>query len=65
MKLQEYFLVVREYYNACMCIPLIENKAQHIQVLRQNAGSCLSCITRMRRGTLVNKDRHARVEIVE
>ncbi len=44
----------QEYHDRCVCIPLLVNKAQHIRVLRQNAGSCVSSIICMRRVTFVN-----------
>ncbi len=35
------------YHEACMFIPVLAIKLQRIQVLRQNAGSCVSSTTRM------------------
>ncbi len=36
-------------------LPLLVNKAQHIWVLSQNTGSCISSTTRMRLVTLVER----------
>ncbi len=44
----------QECHDACVCIPLSENKAQRIRILRQNADSCVSSTKRMCRDTLVN-----------
>ncbi len=43
----------RQYHDACVCIPLLANKVQRIRVLSQNAGSCVTTITRIHRGVLI------------
>ncbi len=42
----------RQYHKTFVCIPVIVNKVQHMHILRQNAGSCISSITH-KRGTVV------------
>ncbi len=46
-----------QYHNACICIPLFFKKAQHIRVVRQKDGSCVSSTTHMGHGTLVKARR--------
>ncbi len=51
-----------ECHDARVCIPLIENKAQCIRILHQNADSCVSSTKHMCRDTLVNAQQRLRRE---
>ncbi len=52
--IQQFFsLPSREYHNACMCIPLLINKPQHIRVLRHRL-VWFSSSTMCMRGTLAH-----------
>ncbi len=46
-----------QHFMYSMCLPLLVNNVQRVWVLRQNAGSCVSSIKLVHRGTLMNMHR--------